>query len=368
MTNNKKYYIYTFFTFFAKSMIEVYIPIILYKNKVSLNNIFIYFIFLYINSIIVILLFPYLNKIFKYKGLIIISNIFFLIMLYFLFYFNNISIFYCYFLALFQSLYLVIFWILRHLYFIKIHIKDNTSKSVGNILIISEFAIIFSSYLGALLLSKYPNYIIIIASVIILIIGNIFLINIKIKEPLNNIDFKIIKYIPKNDYLIFGLEQFKIIAMHIFPLYLIIYLKANYKFIGLFNIIIGIASMISIFFFSRLISKKKKSYLIPTTIFYFLLWILKINIKIKIIILIIGFFEGIISKIYQTSLNRVFYDVGKKLNIVSYVMITELFLNLVKLIIMILLVIFIKDLKIFLYVCTLGLLLTGFVKYNDLND
>lgn len=49
-------------------------------------------------------------------------------------------------------------------------------------------------------------------------------------------------------------------------------------------------------------------------------------------------------------------------------MITELFLNLVKLIIMILLVIFIKDLKIFLYVCTLGLLLTGFVKYNDLND
>lgn len=368
MTNNKKYSLYTFFTFFAKSIIEIFIPIILYKNNVPLNNIYIYLIFLYANSVLIILLFQNLYKIFKYKGLIIISNVFFIVMLYYLFYIFNKSIVSLYILALFQSLYISHYWILRHLYFIKIYIKDNTSKCVGNILIVSESAVMFSSYLGALLLSKNLYSIIIILSGIILFVGNIFLIAIKINEPYKKIDFRIIKKIPRNDYYIFGLEQFKTIAMQLFPLYLIIYLKVNYSFIGLFNIIISIASIISVFFFSRLISKKKQSYIIPTVIIFSILWILKINIKTKFIILIIAFIEGIISKIYQTTSSRLFYDVGEKFNIANYIIITELFLNIIKLIIIILFVIFIKDLKILLYICIGGLFLTGFIKYNDLND
>ena len=353
MDNNKKFNIFTFLSFFAKSMIEMFIPIILYNRGVSLTNIFIYSMFTYILSIIVILIIPYLNKIFKYKGLIIINMIFFTLTYIFMFNMDN-SIKSLLILALLYTIHTSIYWILRHMYIIKVYSKENMSKSVGNILIFAEAAYLFSSYVGAIIMDSYNNFILILI---------VTLIN-QIDQKIN---FSILKKIPKQDLIFFIFEQFKVIGIYIFPLYLAIYLNVSYKFIGLFNIVIGIASIIFIFWFSRLISKKKKSYMLPTTILYCLVWVLKINIKVKIIILVIAFLEGIISKIYQTSVTRFLYDLGRKFNTLEYVTVIEIFFNIIRFIIILFAVLFIKDLKILLYICTLGLLLTGFVKFNDLN-
>ncbi len=366
MDNNKKFNIFTFLSFFAKSMIEMFIPIILYNRGVSLTNIFIYSMFTYILSIIVILIIPYLNRIFKYKGLIIINMVFFTLTYIFMFNMDN-SIKSLLILALLYTIHTSIYWILRHMYIIKVYSKENMSKSVGNILIFAEAAYLFSSYVGAIIMDSYNNCILILIATLILLIGNFFLMSIKINQIDQKINFSILKKIPKQDLIFFIFEQFKVIGIYIFPLYLAIYLNVSYKFIGLFNIVIGIASIIFIFWFSRLISKKKKSYMLPTTILYCLVWVLKINIKIKIIILVIAFLEGIISKIYQTSVTRFLYDLGRKFNTLEYVTVIEIFFNIIRFIIILFAVLFIKDLKILLYICTLGLLLTGFVKFNDLN-
>ena len=58
---------------------------------------------------------------------------------------------------------------------------------------------------------------------------------------------------------------------------------------------------------------------------------------------------------------------GRKYNTLEYVTVIEIFFNIIRFIIILFAVLFIKDLKILLYICTLGLLLTGFVKFNDLN-
>jgi len=115
-------------------------------------------------------------------------------------------------------------------------------------------------------------------------------------------------------------------------------------------------------------NKKKKSYLFITTLMYSILWILKINIKLKIIILLIAFLEGIVAKLYQTSVTRFLYALGKHYNTLDYVTITEILFNVIRLLITLIILLFVDDLKIILYICTFGLFLTGVVKFNDLND
>ena len=367
MDNNKKFSISSFVTFFAKTMIEVFIPIILFNRGFSIKEILTYMSFQYFFSIIITYLIPKIDDLIKYKGLIIINTIFFIVTYLFLFNMNN-SILNLALLALFHTIHTTIFWILRHIYMIKIYPMNNLSKSVGNILIITELAFLISSYIGAFILEKYNNMILVIISGILLTIGNIILIFTKIEDVNTKINFSILKSIPKRNILFFILEQFKVIAAFIFPLYLTIYLKVDYKFIGLFNILISISSIIFIFVFSRIINKKKKSYLFITALMYSILWILKININIKTIILVIALLEGIVSKLYQTSVTRFLYALGKHYDTLDYVTITEILFNVIRLLITLIIILLIDDLKIILYICTVGLFLTGLVKFNDLND
>lgn len=367
MDNNKKFNITTFLTFFGKNMIEAFIPIILYKKGFSINNIMLYLMFQYIISIFVIWLIPIIDKHLKYRGLVIINTLFFIIGYTFLFYMNN-SILNLFLLALFHILHGSVFWILRHIYIIQIYPNDNLSKNVGNILIFMELALLFSSYISAYILEKSNQLILIIIASIILIIGSIILLTIRINDFDNKMNFKVLKALKTKNVIFFILEQFKVIAITLFPLYITIFLDVNYKFIGLFNVLIGISSIIFIFLFSRLINKRKKSYLLPTAIFYSLLWFLKINVNVKIIVLIIAFLEGIISKIYQTSTTRFLYSLGKHFNTIEYVTVVEMLFGFIRFIIISIALLFIKDLKLLLYICSLGLLLTGFVKFNDLND
>lgn len=367
MDNNKKYSINTFLSFFAKSMIESFVPIILYKKGFNINHIFIYMMFQYLTSVFVIWSVPLLDKYLKYNGLVIINTIFFIIGYTFLFYMKNTTL-NLFFLALFHTIHGSIFWLLRHIYTIQIYPNNNLSKNVGNILIFTELAYLFSSYIGAIIIDKYSQIILIIISSILLIISNIFLLSIKIKTIDSKMNFKILKSLKIKNILFFIAEQFKVIGIVLFPLYLTIFLNVSYKFIGIFNIFIGISSIIFIFIFSRLINKKKKSYMLFCAIIYSILWILKINIKVKILVLIIAFLEGIISKIYQTSVTRFLYSLGHHFNTIEYVTFVEMLFSIIRFIIILLAFIFIKDLKVLLYICTFGLLLTGFIKFDDLND
>ena len=367
MDNNKKYSINTFLSFFAKSMIESFIPIILYKKGFSIHSILLYLMFQYITSIFVIWLVPLLDKHLKYSGLVVINTIFFIIGYTFLFYMQNTNL-NLFFLALFHTLHSSIFWILRHIYTIKIYPNNNLSKNVGNILIFTELAYLFSSYIGALIIDKSNQLILIIISSILLIISNIFLLCIKIETTDSKINFKILKSLKLKNILFFITEQFKVIGITLFPLYLTIFLNVSYKFIGIFNIFVGVSSIIFIFLFSRLMNKKKKSYMLFCALLYSILWIFKINIKIKILVLVIALLEGIISKLYQTSVTRFLYSLGHHFNTIEYVTITEILFGVIRFIIVLIAFLFIKDLKILLYICSIGLLFTGFIKFDDLND
>lgn len=364
MKKNLLFSFYTFISFLGKNIIECFILIILYNQHYNIKDIFLYLLIQYILSVLINFIIPKVKNIIQNKGLIIINTIFYILTYIVLFYMNK-SFTKLILLATFYTIHSSIFWILRHSYVMEIYNKDNMSKSVGNLLIITEISYIISSIIGTILLDKASNTLLLIISSILLIISSYILYKIKVKEEQSKLNLNILKELDKNNIFFFIVEQFKVLALVIFPLYLFIYLKTNYKFIGLINIVTSISSIIILFIYSRVMNKKKKSYLIFVASFYALLWILKINIKIKILVLCITFLEGITSKIYQLIIARFMYALGKNYNSCDYAIATEMLFNFIRFIIISIYLIFINNIKIFLYICSIFILMSGFIKFKD---
>ena len=314
MNKNLLFSFNTFLSFLGKNIIECFIPIILYNQGYSINEIFLYLLIHYILSTLINIIIPKLKNKYKNKGLIIINTIFYIVTYLILFYMNK-SFIKLILLACSYTLHSSIYWILRHSYIMNIYNNDNMSKSVGNLMIIMEVSYILSSIVGTILLDQSNNLLLLIISYTLIIISSYILYKIKLDNNVtNSFNIKILKELDKNNLIFFIIEQFKVLAIVVFPLYIYIFLKTNYKFIGILNIVTSISSIIILFIYSRIMNKKKKSYLLFIAILYSLLWILKINIKIKVIVLIITFLEGISAKIYQLIISRFMYSLGKNYN------------------------------------------------------
>lgn len=218
-----KNYLFILLTNLARGMIEVFIPIFLFKTGFTINQIFIYILFVLIISILITYPFIWLGNKFKYKYLIFLSLVFlFILYFYLLFITNNlISLF---FLALFYALYRRSYWSGRRYFSLKIIPLKNINSKVGNITIISEIANMISTYLGALILTYTNNIILFITSIVIFLIGVIFISNIP-EENNNKIIIsskKIIQKMPLSNiiFLIFNEAVYIFIIISFIFIYL----------------------------------------------------------------------------------------------------------------------------------------------------
>ena len=166
---------------------------------------------------------------------------------------------------------------------------------------------------------------------------------------------------PKNKIKFFILEQFKVIFLSLQPLYLYLNISSKLEYIGIFNIILGIASLTFIYIFIKKINLNK--YFIYLNIIFIITLLFKINILNKNILLVIAFFEGLFLKMYETVSLTNIYNKDKN-NVIEYLIICEIIFCLTRSIIC-LACIFILDLKLILYLMIFGILLSGFVKVNE---
>src|SRR5699024_3365579 len=129
-------------------------------------------------------------------------------------------------------------------------------KEIGSILICSYIAIIVSSYLGGYITNNlgimWTLGIVIISSLISII--PIIKLEVKNDQTKINFDYKGIK---KNKIAFFIFEQFKVIFLSIQPLFLYIYAKSDIEYIGIFNALLGVASVLFVYFISRKVNLKK---------------------------------------------------------------------------------------------------------------
>lgn len=342
-------------------MIETFPPLILYNYGIELKGIILYFAFRYLFAIPINCIFVKLIQKIGSKVMIIISSILIGITYYYLYNMDsnllNIII-----LSFLTSTYVYSYWTVRNYYMLQIINSENIASDMSGISIINTLALMPSVYIGAFILKHYSLIVLIIIVFIINLISIIPLVFIKI-ENVESKGLSKLKNIPFNSKVMMFLEQFKTIILSLFPLYIYIYINKDYTYLGIFNFLIGLASILVLYIFSKIMKIKHKSYLRFTIIGLSICFFIKLLIKNQYTFLSIAVLEGLFIKMQELSINSNIYKLGKNFDYMGYILLTENLFNIARLIISISLV-FISDLNTMLAICIIGFLMCSIFKFD----
>lgn len=345
MKSLKYYNIYMFISTFTRNIIDIYSVVYLYQKFESIKSILGMYIIIYLlGAIISTISLKLANKLGS-KYILIFSSIITGLSFYLIHNSNNQIL-----ISLFLSLSIFTYHPIKHYYGIKL-LKDK--QKIGNNVILIYVASILSSYF----VMKKINII------YLLIIGLISIIPILFikKDKKEKIIYP--EKIKRNILSFFILDQTKILFLLLEPLYLYL-ISNNIKYVGIFNIIIAISSIIFIYLF---VNKHniENHYKLLNIIFVIVL-ILKLNIDNNNILLLIAILEGIGIKTNEVISTMNLYQ--EKNNQTGYLIISEIIFCLVRGIILIPFYIFNLNIKTIMYILLLGVFLLSFVYKKDTSN
>lgn len=364
-SNQKKFSIYIFLSTFARNLIELFIPIILYKYGYSLKEVILYYLFVNIFSVLITHPIIKMSKKYSNKILVIIGFISFFILQILL---NNLkyNVYYLIILAFLFALYRRGYWISRRFYNLKIMKKEKISSTYSLISIFNQIAVIISSYIGAILLDFFTINLLNILSMIIYVISMIPLFLLKFNHEKNNIKLDFIgtiKKIPKQNLYLFGSYELINVLKFLFPLYLFIYVKDTYQVVGIINVITNLSIIIFAYFYGKKLDGNK-NYLKLSIILTVIVYFLKANSTFYLLI-IISFLEGIFTKMYELSISKEFYVLSKQFEYYNYNYIYEFIQNIFRTIVVLVLFLFGNNLKSMIYIVLLFIILGALLNFKQ---
>lgn len=365
MSDLKKYNIFIFITSFAKLLVEIFIPLILYNMSFTIKEIILFLILKYSFCLLFIPVGYFIGKKYSVSTLMILSSIIFSITYIYLSQINK-NLISLIILSILYSSYLMFYWLGRHMYGLSI-IEDK--KTTDNVSLYNIFTILgglFSPFIGSYIIEKTSTLTLSTIVLVLMIISIIPLTKIK-KIKLNpNTQIKhIVKSFPKTNYIFNTLDQLRYILYTVLPLWIYINIKSKYSYIGILNIITGLGSIIYIYLLSKKMDKNKKDYLSLSLLIMGIIYLLKITITSNLAYLIITLLEGITKSSLDTITLRNTYVYQKNYCITSYIIFTEIINNIARTLFLIIFYIFNVPLKTMLLICILGIFLNVFVKYDD---
>ena len=352
------YYLFLFLSSFARGLVNLFSLVLLYKNGFSLHNILFFLLFTYLIGMVVCFFSLKMNK----RIILFFSN--FLYGISFLFLSNMSCSFFS--LLLFSVLFSTSnysYHVIRHYYAFYMLNERNTSFLV----MIMYLGVIFSSFIGSLLLNYLSVF---FMSVILLVLSLVSCIPIffcHFPNQLKNDSF--LKEKERKKIKLFNvsldirkfffsiLEQFKVLFLELQPLFLYLYVKSSYLYIGIFNVIMNLSSLFFVFLLVKHLSIKKFKYV---TVLLGIILFFKIYLRNNLLLFIIAVLEGCLVKIYEMfSLDNLYYGVVH--HIENYLIVEEFIFLFTKSIIILLFIVLNVDLKIMLYICIVGIMFSGFL-------
>ena len=365
MTNTKKYNIFIIITTFAKSMIEVFVPLLLFNIKFNFKEILFFYLVEFITILIFYTIILTKCKKIPFKKLMIISSILFSLSYIFINYMTN-NIIQLITLSILNGLYLSTYWLSRHFYGISIIKERRTTDNVSLYMVFAIIGSLPASYIGAFIIEKYGYITISIIIFALSLLSLLPLFKIKIVEDTNKLDLKkITKKYPLKNYIFLFFDQLKFFVFLFFPLYIYINIKNELKYIAIANALIGISSIIYILYLAKKMDKNKKDYLNHILIIMFITLVIKLNIHSSTAMLIIIFFEGISKSTLDTIILGDIYSYKKNLNNISYIIFIEMIYSLFRSIILIIYIIININLKGILYIGSSCLLLNSLIGFKQ---
>ena len=365
-SNQKKFGVYVFLSTFSRNLIEVFIPVILYKNGFSIKEVLIYYLMANVVSLIISYPFIYFSKKFNNKILSIIGIISFVALQISL---NAITknILYLFIIALLFAIYRRGYWIARRYYNLKVIKKENISTTYSIISITNQVGVMVSAYFGSILLDIISLKLLTITAIMLFLISIIplYLLKFKHENTDEKLDFsETIKKIPKSDIYLFGSYELLNVVKFLIPLYIFIYVKNTYQTIGIVNLITNLALIIFTYLFGRRLDNSKNNYLRLSIILVVAIYILKVN-TLGLMLFIVSFIEGIFVKMYELSINTQFFTLSKKIEYNNYNLVYEIVQNSFRSLEVFILLLSNFDLKTMIYI-TLGFIAFGaFLNFNQ---
>ena len=365
-SNQKKFGLYVFLSTFSRNLIEVFIPVILYKFGYSLKEVIFYYLLTNVFSLVLTYPIIYLSNRFNNKILSIIGIISFVLLQISLNFIRQ-SYIYLILLALFFALYRRGYWISRRYYNLEVIKKDKISTTYSIISILNQIAVIVSAYIGGLVLDYISIKVLTIIAIVLFALSVIPLLLLKFEHEKNTYKLNLrqtIKEVPTSDIYLFGSYELINVVKFLIPLYLFIYVKNNYQTIGIVNLITNVSIIIFTFMFGKKLDKSNKNYLLFAIILTTLIYILKIN-TFGIVLLIVSFLEGIIIKMYELSISKNFYTLSKKFEYYNYNLLYEFTQNLFRSIVVFLLFISNFNIKNMVYITLLFIFIGVFLQKRN---
>lgn len=345
MKNAKNYNIYFSISTFIRNIIDIYSIIYLYQKGISLKEIIciyaiVYFLGYFISSESIRIG----NKI-GYKYILILSSIITSITFYIINESNNI-----YLIAIFISLSTFTYHPIRHYYGINV-LKNK--KEIAKSLILIYIASLLSSYAASIHIDV--KYLILFS-----IMGIIPALFIKKTTA------KPIKYpfkINHRKMCFFFFDQFKNIFILLEPLYL--YMISNtITYVGLFNIMLTISSIICVYYVANKIDIYNCYKYI--NILFTIVLIFKLNVYNHIVLLFIAILEGIGIKINELVSTINLYQDNNLSE--GYIIICEKIFCITRTLILSIIYFIPTDIKISLYILSIGIFILSFQYKKDTSN
>ena len=344
--NKKSYYYFLFLSSFGRGLVESFSLVLLYKKGFSISFIFLFLILSYLLGIII----SYVSlKSFK-KFFLIISNMLYAILYIYFSFMDNSIYFYLIFLLLF-SFSNYSYHTIRHYY--AMCIKKDDSDFTHYFVLFHYFGVSFSSFLGGFMIEYISVFWVSVIIFLFLLISCIPIIKCKIsimdKESIRLIN------IGKKKIVFSMLEQFKVVFIELQSLFLYLYIYQSFFSIGIFRVIMNLASLVFALFFIRCIKEKKVKYI---SLALGIVLIFKLFVKNQMVMFIIAFLEGVFCKMYEVFSLRCLYSY-KDYSIGAYLM-TEEFIFLLSKSIIVCLFLFL-NFKVSMFICVVGIIISGFL-------
>lgn len=321
---NKLYNIFIFLSTFIRNILEIYSCIYLYQKGLSFREILLFYILVYLIGIILNIMIYFISRKVSINYLLIISIIFSIITYYLFHKSNNYLL-----LGILLSVSMFTYHPVRHIYGVY---SLNNKVDIGNNLIFMYIAIILSNYF----VMKRINILVIILLSFLSIIPLFF-----INKKMYNSQMSLIK---KDKVIFFVKDQGRVLFMLFEPLFLYLYINNSIRYVGLFNVIVSIASIIYMIFIIRYVNVDK--YFKFINIFLVFVLILKLNINNKVFLYVIAFFEGLCFKTSELYSTNILYNTVDEP--IGYIVMSQI-IFLVARIVLLIISYFIGDIKIMLY-------------------
>ena len=357
--NAKHFDAYIVSSTFARALVDVFIPVMMYKNGYSLHYCILYYMVMNLVSFLISYPLAYISKNYSNRIVAVISIVFFIILQLLLLKLDG-SLPLLYLISVVYAFYKRCYWMSRRFYTLHIVHKHHVGKVYAIISILHQLSVMAATYIGALLLDGVSQWVLIAISTAILLLSLIPLFRLDLKHERNDNKLnlrKTLRQIPAEYMLHLGDYELWNVLKFIFPIYVAVYVKDTYQTVGIVSVITDLAIIIFSYLFGKRLDSSNKDFLRFTIFLVILTYVAKANTG-YLALLIVSFIEGFTTKAFEISLNRNSHLLSKKFEYNNYNLAYEMAENFIRLVASLLLFVLPLDLRGDIYlVC--GLMFLG---------